>query len=578
MFSIDSSAILLPDGRTVDFNTTEGADAYIMCNKKNFVSRIVREVNVARSRQVGGNLFLVEATVLYQIYSQLGISSQAASDDVFALIPESELECWFDHFMQLLVTWTTNDTWRSTGEINPFDHVLFIVTTGMLRHKSTIAVARDKDFLRVLADFLEARSDSGLPHFKIAQHVCNMLNSMTCFHLHHKNLKKVVTKETWASAKKKEAADREKIMRKLESSGILCQFLRCSTLLSSDECVKQDCLIFDEILLCPRLLKRNFVKGSICGDTVLAILDGTSYACANEKILEYMRSIARLAKEYGKSKADARCIPNCYFCENVIKAGLKQCSRCKLATYCGKECQKAHWKKHHKLYCVPFDEKDAHLLRNDLFNKHAAGFLDKNYVQIAKKMIEILKTKNCKRYEIIIRLDYYIGKNGSLLPPALREPPEFKVSLYRSCFEDSRRDRWCDDKNCKMLQGYMESSLQNQDNRDRLYIFVRTGDAKVRIHSVVGAILNGPHNRYSEDTLEAVRLVVEEENYVPLFKCFGDHYQSLSNMLLLLNDIPEPSDRFCRAMARCPAVAVVIKDILDTLGTTLDQVSKLDSF
>jgi len=275
---------------------------------------------VARSRQVGGNLFLVEATVLYQIYSQLGISSQAASDDVFALIPESELECWFDHFMQLLVTWTTNDTWRSTGEINPFDHVLFIVTTGMFRHKSTIAVARDKDFLRVLADFLEARSDSGLPHFKIAQHVCNMLNSMTCFHLHHKNLKKVVTKETWASAKKKEAADREKIMRKLESSGILCQFLRCSTLLPpEDECEKEGYWIFDEILKCPKILKRNFGKGSICGDTVLAILDGTSYACANEKILEYMRSIARLAKEYGKSEADQVSIRNCYFCKKMLQ-------------------------------------------------------------------------------------------------------------------------------------------------------------------------------------------------------------------------------------------------------------------
>jgi len=123
------------------------------------------------------------------------LSSQKASDDVFAQIPESELECWFDHFMQLLVTWTTNDTWRSTGEINPRNDVLFKVTTAMFRHKSTIAVARDKDFLRVLADFLEARSDSGPPHFIIAQHVCRMLICMTCFHLHHKNSNKDVTKE-----------------------------------------------------------------------------------------------------------------------------------------------------------------------------------------------------------------------------------------------------------------------------------------------------------------------------------------------------------------------------------------------
>jgi len=51
-----------------------------------------------------------------------------------------------------------------------------------------------------------------------------------------------------------------------------------------DECEKEGYWIFDEILKCPKILKRNFGKGSICGDTVLAILDGTSYACANEKI------------------------------------------------------------------------------------------------------------------------------------------------------------------------------------------------------------------------------------------------------------------------------------------------------
>jgi len=199
---------ILPDGRTVDVNTKEGADAYIMCNKKNYCSKIVREVTVVRNR---GNLSVVETTVLYLIYSQLGMSSNVASDEVFAQIPDSELECWFDHFMQLLVTWTTDDTWRSTGEIHPCNHALFMVTTSMFTHKSPIAVACDTDFLRVLADFLEeARSDSGLPHFKIAQHVCKMLSYMTCIHLHYKTSKTVVTKETWASSKKKEAAYREK--------------------------------------------------------------------------------------------------------------------------------------------------------------------------------------------------------------------------------------------------------------------------------------------------------------------------------------------------------------------------------
>ena len=226
---------------------------------------------------------------------------------------------------------------------------------------------------------------------------------------------------------------------------------------------------------------------------------------------------------------------------------------------------------------MPYDKKDVRLLQNDLFMKHAPEFLDKNYVQIAKKMIEILKTENCKRNEIIIRLDYFIGKDGSLLPPALRDPPEFQVVLYRNCFQADRPDHWGNDQNCKMLKEHMDSFLQHQDNRERLYFFVRSGDAKVRINSVEGTIVNGPHNRYSEKSLETVRLVIEEENYIPLFRCFGDHYPSLLKMLLLLNDIPDPSEGLWRAMARCPEVASVFQNIVDTRGTILDQVSNLVS-
>jgi len=544
---------ILPDGRTVDLNTTEGADAYIMCNEKNYCSKIIREASVVRSRLVGGNQIFVETEILYQIYSQLGMSSQVASDEVFAQIPDSELECWFDHFMQLLVTWTTDDTWRSTGDIHPCNHVLFKVTTQMFKHKSPIAVALDTDFLRVLADFLEARSDSGLPHFMIAQHVCKMLSSMTCFHLYHAISKKDRTKET------KVASCREKFMRKLESSGILCQFLRCSTLLPSDECTKLDYFIFDEIVKCPRHLKSNFVKGSICGDTVLAILDGTSYACANEKILKYMRSIARLAEEFGKSGVDIVKIQNCYFCQNVIKTGLKLCSRCKITRYCSKECQKAHWKKH-KVYCEPYDNKDANHSRNDLFFKHAPDFLIQNYVKIAKEMIEIMKTKNCKRYEIIVHLDYHIGKDGSLVPPALRDPPEFQVVIYRSYFKEGRPGHWCGDKMCKMFKEDMDASLQHQDNRHRLlYFFVRSQKNTAAMHNLDGTILKG-HNVFSEDTLQAVRLVFEEDDYIPLFKCFVDNYDSLLQMIRLLNagsGVFSPG--FLRAVNQCPELMSIIQ-------------------
>ena len=45
-------------------------------------------------------------------------------------------------------------------------------------------------------------------------------------------------------------------------------------------------------------------------------------------------------------------LPACNHCKRITKpALLKRCSRCKLATYCTKECQVADWVPHHKLVC-----------------------------------------------------------------------------------------------------------------------------------------------------------------------------------------------------------------------------------
>ncbi len=50
--------------------------------------------------------------------------------------------------------------------------------------------------------------------------------------------------------------------------------------------------------------------------------------------------------------------PHCFNCEARAPTGgsasfeLKSCSRCKLVTYCSRQCQTAHWKAGHKLLCM----------------------------------------------------------------------------------------------------------------------------------------------------------------------------------------------------------------------------------
>jgi len=52
--------------------------------------------------------------------------------------------------------------------------------------------------------------------------------------------------------------------------------------------------------------------------------------------------------QHGSTRCDA--------CGKVTSAALQRCSRCHKATYCNRDCQKAHWAKH-KLVCHPPNNK-----------------------------------------------------------------------------------------------------------------------------------------------------------------------------------------------------------------------------
>jgi hypothetical protein len=78
--------------------------------------------------------------------------------------------------------------------------------------------------------------------------------------------------------------------------------------------------------------------------------------CITSSTQEINPIIARAAKATGnrrKSHPD-RGIQFCRKCDEVDDASerFKQCSRCKVAYYCSRECQKEHWKIHKK-ECLP---------------------------------------------------------------------------------------------------------------------------------------------------------------------------------------------------------------------------------
>ena len=57
-----------------------------------------------------------------------------------------------------------------------------------------------------------------------------------------------------------------------------------------------------------------------------------------------------LEKEYKRLRRNIACV--CYHCFKVVDCKqILQCSRCKVAQYCGAECQRLHWSSQHKEWC-----------------------------------------------------------------------------------------------------------------------------------------------------------------------------------------------------------------------------------
>mmetsp|Transcript_5810 Transcript_5810/g.8719 ORF Transcript_5810/g.8719 Transcript_5810/m.8719 type:complete len:406 (+) Transcript_5810:58-1275(+) len=109
-------------------------------------------------------------------------------------------------------------------------------------------------------------------------------------------------------------------------------------------------------------LRRNELYGSLNEDDEPPVLQDLDerFLMSPEQIPSFLRSFAQVKNgldgiSHHESKDETPkvkdCCVNCGISEDTSTKGkLMQCSRCKLAYYCSKECQRADWKKH-KVFC-----------------------------------------------------------------------------------------------------------------------------------------------------------------------------------------------------------------------------------
>jgi hypothetical protein len=277
--------VLLPDGRNVNIMTQQGADIFIGGRNSDFegFSSNMEQANILRQKNTAAlsNHDKEQLTTLYVMIEVLALN---ASIDIFKLIPKSELECWFDHAITVIQKLTNDNRWTRTGILEEHDAFVLNACITMLQHYNPVIIAFQKGFFTVLAAFVAAVQTSSstvtLPCADIAETICMITYNA------RGTLSNPSNPTQWSS---------DETFKKYESSGILVQFIRCSTVPQA----REDILLietYEELLKCQVLLKKKFKKGQQCGDVVHAILNRTDgHPTKRKQIMTFLTSIAKSA-------------------------------------------------------------------------------------------------------------------------------------------------------------------------------------------------------------------------------------------------------------------------------------------
>lgn len=134
------------------------------------------------------------------------------------------------------------------------------------------------------------------------------------------------------------------------------------------------------------MVHRIFDEVKICGD-IKNMMIRRVYAKPKEDELSIGDTRDTIVRMQVKMILSRMCAllsikPSTFFCRACVQCGAiasKRCDRCKEARYCGKACQRAHWRAEHKEDCMPFGEREAVRVRLEAALREVVAW-DKNDV------------------------------------------------------------------------------------------------------------------------------------------------------------------------------------------------------
>lgn len=419
--------VLLPDGRNVNLSTKAGADAFVELGGsfQGFSSNLVHMLEPMRKKS---KLNAQEKQQMFVGYGVLIHVAMNASPQVFDKIPKSEIECWYDHFNKYIPKVAKSKLWTQKGQLEPHDNALLGICIFFAMHNKAVQVAFEKDMFAPLASFVESRKAPQLPCVDVARSVTHIINNSYL---------------SFSSQQKKSnshCGENEKFWKKIEASGVLLQYIRCSTYPEIQDVALYMC--YDDLMKYLPLLKKKFKKGEPSGDGLHAIIEGKDGSKQKDpKVMRYVQNLYKMAQSSQAKELHVEhgALRVCRYCNKSeisveFQRSLMQCSRCKQAYYCSKECQKKDWKSH-KPHCKILDnkyrEKSGLAMQNCIL-----AFAQKNYIKIVDKILDVMEATGLSKEELLLEVDFKPDSDGYV--PALDTPARFQLRDTRGYFEGSR--------------------------------------------------------------------------------------------------------------------------------------------
>mmetsp|Transcript_14247 Transcript_14247/g.16143 ORF Transcript_14247/g.16143 Transcript_14247/m.16143 type:complete len:489 (-) Transcript_14247:583-2049(-) len=409
------------DGSEADLLTTSGADVYLdhqsccppLSKPCEFMTKLYKKkLNLSTKQRIRDSLVVIGEVLSW------------GSESLVANLPAKEIESWVDFATMLLRDRSKDPKYIKNATLQAFDMDLLNALLHTGNHVRILEVGLERGLFHALAGLIAARKAPNMPNDETAESFCtiyasivkNMTNKSACYY------------------------SPEKILKLMEDTGLLAQFIRCSTVPFRSWDKDNIYHMYVHLLNCQVLIRKKFKRGQPSGDVIDAILmrkDGHK-TFRDQKVLTNLRSMQKIAVDIDFISRKGGDLSMCRYC-NELGEGYQTCSRCLTTRYCSRECQKKDWKGH-KPYCHPMSKELSSAKKSE--NALLMSFLDKYRMTLGKAFADKMKETGLDMSELLLELNFYAGFDGTGLctAPSLRDPPEFKIGITKRYFEGDRPD------------------------------------------------------------------------------------------------------------------------------------------